>query len=165
MSLKSKTLIASLTTAPRQLYWVIGRIIYLLIASACRISSRNPKNHYLIQKDLLTRAHSIIARRRIMIKKVKTNVIPRYKWYVIYDRYMYNMIYYNMFIYKMRLTKMFSIGVIKSAILNFFQPLLNLSENWSLVTYITNLGRIHGKLFKLSCPQGQIIDVKCEKSQ
>ena len=24
---------------------------------------------------------------------------------------------------------------------------------------------IHGKLFKLSRPQGQIIDVKCEKSQ
>ena len=35
----------------------------------------------------------------------------------------------------------------------FFQPLLNLSENWSFVTYITNLGRIHEKLFNLSCPQ------------
>ena len=34
----------------------------------------------------------------------------------------------------------------------FFTSLLNLSENWSLVTYITHLGRIHGKLFKLSCP-------------
>ena len=41
----------------------------------------------------------------------------------------------------------------KSAILNFFRLLLNLSENWSLVTCITNLGRIHGKLFKLSRPQ------------
>ena len=48
----------------------------------------------------------------------------------------------------------------KSAILIFFQPLLNLSENWSLVTCITNLGRIHEKLFMLSRPQGRIIDVK-----
>ena len=32
----------------------------------------------------------------------------------------------------------------------FFQPLLKSSENWSLATCITNLGRIH---FKLSCPQ------------
>ena len=47
----------------------------------------------------------------------------------------------------------------------FFQPLLNLSEKWSLVTCKTNLGRICEKLFKLSRPQGQIIDVKCEKSQ
>ena len=47
----------------------------------------------------------------------------------------------------------------------FFRPLLNLSENWSLVTCITNLKRICEKLFKLSRPQGQIIDVKCEKSQ
>ena len=46
----------------------------------------------------------------------------------------------------------------------FFLPLLNLSENWSLVTCITNLKRICEKLFKLSRPQGQIIDVKCEKS-
>ena len=53
----------------------------------------------------------------------------------------------------------------KSAIFFFFRPLLNLSENWSLVTCITNLKRICGKLFKLSRPQGQIIDVKCEKSQ
>ena len=35
----------------------------------------------------------------------------------------------------------------------FFQPLLSLSENWSLVTCITNLGRIHEKHFTLSCPQ------------
>ena len=28
-----------------------------------------------------------------------------------------------------------------------------------------NLGRLHEKLSMLSCPQGQIIDVKCEKSQ
>ena len=41
----------------------------------------------------------------------------------------------------------------KMAILNFFHLLLNLSENWSLVTCITNLGRIHEKLFKLSRPQ------------
>ena len=41
----------------------------------------------------------------------------------------------------------------KSALLNFFRPLLNLSENWSLVTCITNLGMIHEKLFKLSRPQ------------
>ena len=34
-----------------------------------------------------------------------------------------------------------------------FRPLLNLSENWSLVACITNLGRIHEKLFKLSRPQ------------
>ena len=35
----------------------------------------------------------------------------------------------------------------------FFQPLLNLSEKWSLVTCKTNLGRKHKKLFKLSRPQ------------
>ena len=45
----------------------------------------------------------------------------------------------------------------------FFQPLSKLSENWTLVKRITHFGRIHGKLFMLSCPQGQIIDVKCEK--
>ena len=48
----------------------------------------------------------------------------------------------------------------KSAILIFFQPLLNLSKNYLLVTCITNLKRICEKLFKLSRPQGQIIDVK-----
>ena len=47
----------------------------------------------------------------------------------------------------------------------FFQPLLNLSKNYLLVTCITNLKRICGKLFKLSRPQGQIIDAKWEKSQ
>ena len=47
----------------------------------------------------------------------------------------------------------------KSAILNFYWPLLNLSENWSLVTCIKNLGRIHGKLFKLSRPQ---VNVKAD---
>ena len=31
----------------------------------------------------------------------------------------------------------------KSAILIFFQPLLNLSENWSFVTCIKNFGKIH----------------------
>ena len=40
----------------------------------------------------------------------------------------------------------------KSAILNFFQPLLN----WSLVTCITNLGSIHEKLFKLRRPQVKV---------
>ena len=45
------------------------------------------------------------------------------------------------------------------------QSLSNLSENCLLVTRITNLNRIHEKLFKLSRQQGQIIDVKCEKSQ
>ena len=47
----------------------------------------------------------------------------------------------------------------------FFLPLLNSSENWLLVTCITDLKIIQGKLFKLSRPQGQIIGVKCEKSQ
>ena len=47
----------------------------------------------------------------------------------------------------------------------FFQPLLNMSKNYLLVTCITNLKRICEKLFKLSRPQGQIIDVKWEKSQ
>ena len=47
----------------------------------------------------------------------------------------------------------------------FFQPLSKLSENWTLVKRITHFERIHGKLFMLSCPQGQIIDVKCEKLQ
>ena len=47
----------------------------------------------------------------------------------------------------------------------FFQPLLNLSKNYLLVTCITNLKRICEKLFKLSRPQGQIIDIKWEKSQ
>ena len=47
----------------------------------------------------------------------------------------------------------------------FSQPLLNLSENWSLVACITNWGRIHGKLFMLLRPQAQIIEVKCEKLQ
>ena len=53
----------------------------------------------------------------------------------------------------------------KSAIFFFFRPLLNLSKNYLLVTCITNLKRICEKLFNLSRPQGQIIDVKCEKSQ
>ena len=50
----------------------------------------------------------------------------------------------------------------KSAILIFFQSLLNLSENWSLVTCITNLERIHKKNFRLSCPQGKIIEVNAK---
>ena len=48
---------------------------------------------------------------------------------------------------------------------NFFRPLLNFSKNYLLVTCINNLKRICEKLFNLSRPQGQIIDVKCEKSQ
>ena len=47
----------------------------------------------------------------------------------------------------------------------FFRPLLNFSKNYLLVICITNLKRICEKLFKFSRPQGQIIDVKCEKSQ
>ena len=47
----------------------------------------------------------------------------------------------------------------------FFPPLLNLSKNYLLVTCITNLTRICEKLFKLSRPQGQIIDVKGQKWQ
>ena len=45
----------------------------------------------------------------------------------------------------------------------FFQPLLNFSESWLLVTCITNLDKVHEKLLKLSRPQGEIIDihVKC----
>ena len=34
----------------------------------------------------------------------------------------------------------------KAVILIFLQPVLNLSENWLLVTYMANLGRIHEKL-------------------
>ena len=46
---------------------------------------------------------------------------------------------------------------INQPFLIFFRPLLNLSENWSLVTCITNLGRIHEKLFKLSLPQENVL--------
>ena len=52
----------------------------------------------------------------------------------------------------------------KSVIIFFFQPLLNLSDNLSFVTCITNFGKIHEKLFMLSRPQAQIIDVICVKS-
>ena len=41
-------------------------------------------------------------------------------------------------------------------------PLLNLSENWLLATYKTNLNRIHEKLLKVSARQ--INHVKCTKS-
>ena len=51
----------------------------------------------------------------------------------------------------------------KSATLKKFQLLLNLSKNYLLVTCITNLKKIREKLFKLSCPQGQIIDLKGRK--
>ena len=40
-----------------------------------------------------------------------------------------------------------------------------MSEHWSFETSVTNSGKIYEQLFKLSRPQGQIIDVKCEKSQ
>ena len=60
-----------------------------------------------------------------------------------------------------------------SATLNFFQPLLNLSENWLLVTsriYNYIFGDMHNKFAQdtwktflmLSRPQGENIDVKCE---
>ena len=42
---------------------------------------------------------------------------------------------------------------------------MKFSKNYLLVTCITNLKRICEKLFKLSRPQVQIIDVKGEKSQ
>ena len=48
------------------------------------------------------------------------------------------------------------IDVNKSAInrnFDFFQPLSNLSENWSFATCITNLGGMYENLFKISCPQ------------
>ena len=44
----------------------------------------------------------------------------------------------------------------------FFQPSLNLSENWLLVACITDLKMIHKKLFRLSRPQGQIIDINAK---
>ena len=36
---------------------------------------------------------------------------------------------------------------------DFFSAIIDKSENWSLVTCITNLGRIDEKLYKLSHPQ------------
>ena len=44
-----------------------------------------------------------------------------------------------------------------------FQPLLNLFEHFLLGTCITNFKRIHEKLFKISCPQGQINWRKMQK--
>ena len=44
---------------------------------------------------------------------------------------------------------------------NFFQPLLNFSKNYLLVTCITDLEMIHEKFFT----QGRIIDVRGEKTQ
>ena len=38
----------------------------------------------------------------------------------------------------------------------FFQPLLNLSENWLLATGKINLSRTHEKFGKLSSPQGNV---------
>ena len=53
----------------------------------------------------------------------------------------------------------------KSTLDNSWPPVLNLSKNYLLVACITNLKRMREKLFKLSRQQGQIIDVKGEKSQ
>ena len=47
----------------------------------------------------------------------------------------------------------------------FVKPLLKLSEDYLLVTGITNLNRIHEQLFKLSRPQGQIISAIIELVQ
>ena len=47
----------------------------------------------------------------------------------------------------------------------FFQPSLNLPENWLLATCSTHMSSIHRQLLKLSRPQGQIINVNCEKLQ
>ena len=49
----------------------------------------------------------------------------------------------------------------------FLNPVLNLSENWLLITCIglTNLSRIHEKLLQLSRPQGRLFDVKLKKLQ
>ena len=44
----------------------------------------------------------------------------------------------------------------------FFRPLLNLFKNWSLVACITNLGRIHEKLLKLSRLQVNVIAYAAE---
>ena len=170
--------------------------------------------HFEFQKNLKTRAHSIIARRRIMIKKVKTNVITQANalkkpaaFQVIaptrsnYGRKI-NVKNHNKstiliflpaiieLVQELLISNMHNkleedtcenFEVIAPTRSNywrkmrkiainrpfwiFFQPLLNLSKNYLLVTCITNLKRICEKLFKLSRPQGQIIDVKWEKSQ
>ena len=46
-----------------------------------------------------------------------------------------------------------------------FLAVTEMSKNCLLVAYIIQLSRINEKLFMLSRPQGQIIDLKCEKSQ
>ena len=43
-------------------------------------------------------------------------------------------------------------------------PLQNLSENWLLITCVTNLSRIHENLLKLLHRQCEICHVKSEKS-
>ena len=45
-----------------------------------------------------------------------------------------------------------------------FLAVIELSENCLLVTCTTHFSRINEKLFMLSRPQGQTIDLKCEKS-
>ena len=52
----------------------------------------------------------------------------------------------------------------KSAIF-FFPAIIELVRELVISNMHTNLKRIREKLFKLSRPQGQIIDVKGEKSQ
>ena len=52
----------------------------------------------------------------------------------------------------------------KSAILNFIPAIIELVREL-LITCIKNLERIHEKRFKLSRPQGQIIDVNAKKLQ
>ena len=44
--------------------------------------------------------------------------------------------------------------------INSPSSLLNLSENWLLITCSTHLSRIHDKSLKLSRPQGQIIEMR-----
>ena len=46
-----------------------------------------------------------------------------------------------------------------------FSAIIELVRELVISNMHNKFGRIHGKLFKLSRPQGQIIDVKCKKSQ
>ena len=47
----------------------------------------------------------------------------------------------------------------------FFSAIIKLIRELVISNMHNNFGRLHEKLSMLSCPQGQIIDVKCEKSQ
>ena len=53
----------------------------------------------------------------------------------------------------------------KSAILTFFSPIIELVQELLISNMHNRFEDVNEKLFKLSRPQGQIIDVKCEKSQ